>query len=66
MLTSSTYAESLLQEGLIDLAAFGKPFIANPDFVARITHGYPLTDADPKLYYAGGERGYIDYTNAKN
>jgi N-ethylmaleimide reductase len=36
MLTSSTYAESLLQEGLIDLAAFGKPFIANPDFVARI------------------------------
>jgi N-ethylmaleimide reductase len=61
-----THAENLLQEGLIDLAAFGKPFIANPDFVARITHGYPLTDADPKLYYAGGERGYIDYTNAKN
>jgi N-ethylmaleimide reductase len=58
-------AETLLQQGLIDLAAFGKPFIANPDFVARIEWGYALADADPSRYYAGGEQGYIDYPNAE-
>lgn len=44
-----------------DLIAFGRPFIGNPDLVARLRRNAPLTEADPRSYYGGGPRGYIDY-----
>ncbi|WP_343671210.1 alkene reductase [Chitinophaga sp.] len=55
-------AENLLKEGLIDLAAFGEPFIANPDLVVRLKNDWPVTPADRSLHYGGGARGYTDYT----
>lgn len=44
-----------------DLVAFGRPFIANPDLVAKLQIGAPLTAPDPATFYTPGERGYTDY-----
>ncbi|MCF5199087.1 alkene reductase [Pseudomonas syringae] len=54
-------ADALLEENLIDLAAFGQPFIGNPDLVARLKNGWPLTTPDRDTYYGGDAHGYIDY-----
>ena len=39
-------AEQALQEGTIDVAAFGRPLIANPDFLHRIKNGEELIEYD--------------------
>ena len=44
-----------------DLVAFGRPFIANPDLVARIATGAAWQAFDRKTLYGGGAQGYIDY-----
>jgi 2,4-dienoyl-CoA reductase-like NADH-dependent reductase (Old Yellow Enzyme family) len=54
-------AEELIRTGVIDLAAFGQPFIANPDLVDRFRYDWPLAEADRSTYYGGGAAGYIDY-----
>lgn len=54
-------AESMLQKKLIDLAAFGRPFIANPDLPRRLQMGWPLAMFDSTKLYGGGETGYTDY-----
>lgn len=54
-------AQDLIDEGLIDLAAFGQPFIGNPDLVARLKNGWPLTTPDRDTYYGGDAKGYVDY-----
>ena len=54
-------ATGLIADGVIDLAGFGQPFIANPDLVARLRNDWPLSPADRATYYTGGARGYIDY-----
>ncbi|MNR67452.1 N-ethylmaleimide reductase [compost metagenome] len=51
----------MLSEGLIDLAAFGRPFISNPDLVERFTKGAPLAPFDRATFYGGDDRGYVDY-----
>jgi len=55
-------AQDLVDAGLIDLAGFGQPFIANPDLVARLKHGWPLTTPDRDTYYGGSGEGYVDYS----
>lgn len=54
-------AEKLLQEGLVDLVAFGRPFIANPDLVERFRQNQPLSQGDVETFYKGGDKGYVDY-----
>ncbi len=54
-------AEKFLRNGLIDLAAFGEPFIANPDLVERLHNDWPLLKPDRALSYGGGAKGYTDY-----
>lgn len=54
-------SEQYLQAGLIDLAAFGEPFIANPDLVSRLKNNWPLTAPDRSLHYGGAAKGYTDY-----
>ena len=54
-------AEALLEAGAGDLFAFGRPLLANPDFVSRIQDGAPLNDPDPDTFYTPGEAGYTDY-----
>jgi N-ethylmaleimide reductase len=54
-------AEAALREGRGDLVAFGRPFISNPDFVARLERGLPLATPDFKTFYTPGPKGYTDY-----
>ncbi|MFD1330402.1 alkene reductase [Methylopila musalis] len=54
-------AERLIAENLIDIAAFGEPFIANPDLVARLRNRWPLARAERDAHYGGDARGYTDF-----
>lgn len=54
-------AEQLINDGVIDLAAFGTPYISNPDLVERLKHQLPLAKAKRETFYGGGAQGYIDY-----
>jgi N-ethylmaleimide reductase len=51
----------LVEEGLADSIAFGRPFIANPDLVERLREGMELNEIDWSTVYASGPKGYIDY-----
>jgi N-ethylmaleimide reductase len=42
-----------LDTGAADLIAIGKPFISNPDLVARMRNGWPLTEWDRSKFYEG-------------
>jgi N-ethylmaleimide reductase len=47
--------------GEADLVAFGVPFLANPDLPARYRGNAALNAPDQTTFYAGEEKGYIDY-----
>ena len=50
-----------IARGEADLVAFGVPFLANPDLPARYRNGALLNAPDQTTFYAGEEKGYIDY-----
>jgi len=54
-------ANAAIARGEADLVAFGVPFLANPDLPARYRNDGPLNAADPNTFYAGEDKGYIDY-----
>jgi N-ethylmaleimide reductase len=54
-------AVAALVEGRADAVAFGRPFIANPDLVARLRQDAPLASFNPDTLYGGGAEGYTDY-----
>jgi 2,4-dienoyl-CoA reductase-like NADH-dependent reductase (Old Yellow Enzyme family) len=54
-------AQSALDADHADAVAFGKPFIANPDLVARLKAGVPLNEWDSGTFYSSGPQGYTDY-----
>ena len=54
-----------IASGFADCVAFGVPFIANPDLVARYKADAPLNEADSKTFYGGTEKGYTDYSTLK-
>lgn len=58
-------AERLLKAELIDAAAFGRDFIANPDLPERLRVGAELNPPNPATFYGGGEAGYTDYPTLK-
>lgn len=60
MLTAES-SEALLAEGRADAVSFGRPYIANPDLVARMKTGAPLAKPDYTRLYTGEELGYTDY-----
>ncbi len=49
-----------------DLICFGKPFISNPDLVARFKAKAPLNELRADLLYGGGAEGYTDYPFLKS
>lgn len=53
--------EALIEKGLGDGAAFGRPYIANPDLVERFRTGAALNEPDSATFYGGDEHGYTDY-----
>jgi N-ethylmaleimide reductase len=54
-------AEMALENGIADLVAFGKHFVANPDLPKRIRLGLPLNPYDRSTFYTFDARGYTDY-----
>jgi N-ethylmaleimide reductase len=58
-------AEKVLQAKEADLIAFGRPFISNPDLVARMKSGAALAAPDMSTFYTPGEKGYTDYPAMK-
>jgi N-ethylmaleimide reductase len=60
--TKRESAQAALDTGLVDLIAFGRPYIANPDLAERLKHGWPLAEADRSTYYTRcGKVGYTDF-----
>jgi N-ethylmaleimide reductase len=55
-------AESVLAAGGADLVAFGRPFLANPNLVARLRTGAALHPPDPTTFFTPGVRGYLDWS----
>ena len=56
-----TKGNAVLGNGNADLVAFGVPYIANPDLVARFRQDAPLNKPNPALFYGVGAEGYTDY-----
>jgi N-ethylmaleimide reductase len=54
-------AEQALLDKRGDLIAFGRPFLANPDLVARMRRDAPQNVADMATFYVPGAKGYTDY-----
>lgn len=57
----ATSAEAAIARGETDLVAFGVPFLANPDLPLRYRKRAPLNAPDASTFYAGEQKGYIDY-----
>ncbi|WP_413658629.1 alkene reductase [Paraburkholderia phenoliruptrix] len=58
---SKVDAQNAIDSGLLDLVAFGRDFISNPDLVERLKNGYPLAPFDRATFYRGASNGYTDY-----
>lgn len=54
-------AQWVLEHGYADLVAFGRPFVANPDFPRRLIEDLPLAEFDGATLFGGTEIGYTDY-----
>ncbi|WP_024302632.1 alkene reductase [Pseudogulbenkiania sp. MAI-1] len=54
-------AQKAIESGVVDLVAFGRPYIANPDLVERFRNGWPLAVAEHAVFYGGDDRGYTDF-----
>jgi N-ethylmaleimide reductase len=54
-------AEQALLDKRGDLVAFGRPFLANPDLVARMRKDAALNAPDMATFYVPGAKGYTDY-----
>lgn len=57
-------ADAILAQGYADLVAFGRPFIANPDFPYRLQKKIPLAELNPVALFGGTEKGYSDFSVA--
>ena len=59
---SQETAEAAIAAGHADLIAFGRPYITDPDLVARFASGWPLApDAPVTVWSAPGPAGYTDF-----
>lgn len=50
-----------VETGRLDVVAYGRPFISNPDLVERLQKDAPLNELNPDTLYGGGAAGYTDY-----
>ncbi|MGZ8768773.1 MAG: alkene reductase, partial [Aeromicrobium sp.] len=53
--------KQIIDNDLAELVAVGRPFISNPDLVARWKTGAELNETNSKTFYGGGSEGYTDY-----
>jgi N-ethylmaleimide reductase len=54
-------ANAAIELGEADLVSFGVAFLANPDLLLRYRTHAPLNGAERDTFYAGEDKGYIDY-----
>ncbi|MFT5275916.1 MAG: N-ethylmaleimide reductase [Cryomorphaceae bacterium] len=54
-------ASDAIKNDHVDLVAFGRAFIANPDLVERFAENAPLNELDADTLYGGDAAGYTDY-----
>jgi N-ethylmaleimide reductase len=54
-------AEQAVLDKRGDLIAFGRPFLANPDLVARMRKGAAFNAPEMATFYTPGAKGYTDY-----
>ena len=55
-------AERAIANGDAELIAFGRPYISNPDLVARFANNWELNpEADMSVWYSFGAEGYTDF-----
>lgn len=54
-------ANEIINEGLADLVAFGRPFIANPDLPERLSQSLPLASFSADSLFGGDAQGYTTY-----
>ncbi len=57
-------AEQAISDGLADMVAFGRPFVANPDLPERIKNNIPWATHDATSLFGGGAKGFTDYPQA--
>jgi N-ethylmaleimide reductase len=54
-------AAAAIESGYAEAVSIARPYISTPDYAERVAAGIPLNpDADPALWYGGGDEGYID------
>jgi N-ethylmaleimide reductase len=58
--------EAALNNGFADIVAFGRCFLANPDFDKRIAENTKLNQPDFATLYTSGPKGYTDYPILNN
>ena len=54
-------AVQAIEDGLADMVAFGRPFVANPDLPSRIKHNQAWATHNPETLFGGAEKGLTDY-----
>lgn len=54
-------AAACIAAGKADAVSFGRPYISNPDLVARMRAIQPLAVPNFDYAYVGEEQGYVDY-----
>jgi N-ethylmaleimide reductase len=54
-------AEILLKKDLVDMVAFGRPFISNPDYPHKLFGNIDLVGFDTDKLFGGNAEGYTDY-----
>lgn len=56
-------AEGMVRSGAVDLCAFGRLYISNPDLVERFTHNWPVEPEAAYEHWWGptGAKGYTDF-----
>ena len=59
--TELAESEHIMAADLADGVMVGRELIANPDLVQRWREGLELNTPDPKTFYLGGPKGYVDY-----
>ncbi|KAI8145276.1 hypothetical protein BJV82DRAFT_555901 [Fennellomyces sp. T-0311] len=59
--TNNTDLIKSVAEETGNLIAIGRAYIANPDLVERLKHGWPLNKYNRDTFYTTGPVGYIDY-----
>ncbi len=61
-------ADTAIADGVADLIAFGRPFIANPDLVERFRNQWPMAESDPESWFGGDlvGTGYTDFPSYRS